>query len=97
VAVYLLWAVFLKITEEAKIIGLLFSTVQDVYQFSQNMGLGYILGNFFTNSSGHPYIKPLKQQFLSMIQFCSWYDIAFNNKYYKTRNRYLKRTGKNYN
>jgi hypothetical protein len=41
----------LNLTEVAQILGLLFSMV--CIQFDKN-GLGYILGDYFTNSSGHP-------------------------------------------
>jgi hypothetical protein len=51
----LLWVVFVKITEVAPIIGLLFLTVTVLYYvFITTNGLGYILGDFFTNASGHP-------------------------------------------
>jgi hypothetical protein len=44
----------LKITEVAQIFSLLFSMVRGVYvSISTNNWLGYILGDFFTNSSGH--------------------------------------------
>jgi hypothetical protein len=47
--------VFSKITEVAHILLLLFYKVKVVYiSFLTKNGLGYILGNFFTNSSGHP-------------------------------------------
>jgi hypothetical protein len=49
----------LKITEEARILGLLFSKVKVMYYFGQN-GLGNVLGDFFTNSSGHPVRHVLK-------------------------------------
>jgi hypothetical protein len=41
----------LKITEEAEKFWLLF--FQNCVNFSK-YGVGYILGDFFTNSSGHP-------------------------------------------
>jgi hypothetical protein len=45
----------LKIAEVAHISGLLFPMVPVMYSFGQQKnGLGYILGDFFTNSSGHP-------------------------------------------
>jgi hypothetical protein len=45
---------FLKTTEGAQIIWLLFFQVnRDVLVLTKN-GLGYILGDFFTDSSGHP-------------------------------------------
>jgi hypothetical protein len=45
----------LKIKQEAQSLRLPFSTVKVMYlhNFDKN-GLGYILGDFFTNSSGHP-------------------------------------------
>jgi hypothetical protein len=48
----LLWAIWAKITEVAHIIGLLFHTAKVMHDFFQK--LGYILGDFFTNASGHP-------------------------------------------
>jgi hypothetical protein len=46
---------YLKITKEDKIFGLLISTEQATYVSSLTKnGLGYILGNIFKNSSGHP-------------------------------------------
>jgi hypothetical protein len=57
------WAVaydgkFLKITNEAQILGLILSKITNDVQIlglilSKNV-LGYLLGYFFTNSSGHP-------------------------------------------
>jgi hypothetical protein len=44
---------FLQITEIAQIIGLLISTKNYILIMTKN-GLGYILGDFFTNVSGHP-------------------------------------------
>jgi hypothetical protein len=44
---------FSKITQLAQISGLLFSTVK-IINFDKKNGPGYILGDFFTNSSGHP-------------------------------------------
>jgi uncharacterized membrane protein len=44
----------LKMTEVAEIIGILISTVTVVHQFRHKNWLGCILGDFFTNSSGHP-------------------------------------------
>jgi hypothetical protein len=48
------WISFSKITEAAKIWGLLFPTVKKFLQILTKTGLGYILRDFFTNSSGHP-------------------------------------------
>jgi hypothetical protein len=47
---YWLWSFFSKITELAHILGQLFSAEKSV----NKNGLGYILGDFFANSSGHP-------------------------------------------
>jgi hypothetical protein len=44
----------LKITEVAKIFGLLFSTEKDYANILTKNRLGYILVDFFTNSSGRP-------------------------------------------
>jgi hypothetical protein len=51
----LLLGSFVKISEMAQIMGLLLSTVKVTYVFifARNE-LGYILGDFFTNASGHP-------------------------------------------
>jgi hypothetical protein len=38
----------------AQIFGLRFPTLKSYIYFVQKLGLGYILGDFFTNSSGHP-------------------------------------------
>jgi hypothetical protein len=46
--------IFLKIAEVALIFGLLFSTEIALYCFFYKNGLGYILGDFITSSSGHP-------------------------------------------
>jgi hypothetical protein len=46
---YLLWAV-LQITES----GCIFSTEESGVLIVTKYGLGYILGDFFINSSGHP-------------------------------------------
>jgi hypothetical protein len=43
---------YLKITEVTYIFGLLYTMVKLRDKFGEN-GLGYILGDFFTNSSGH--------------------------------------------
>jgi hypothetical protein len=43
---------FLKTTKVAHILGATFSTVKVIHKIGKN-GLGYILGDFFTNSSGH--------------------------------------------
>jgi hypothetical protein len=46
---------FSKITEVAHIDGPLFSTIKVTYALIlTKKGLGYILGDFLTNSSGHP-------------------------------------------
>jgi hypothetical protein len=50
----LFWAGFFKFTEEAQIIGLLFSHSKRYVLILTKHGLGYILGDLFTNSSGHP-------------------------------------------
>jgi hypothetical protein len=44
---------FLKITEVDKILGLLFKWLKSCINFRKK-GLGDILGDFFTNTSGHP-------------------------------------------
>jgi hypothetical protein len=36
-----------------------FSTVKVMHSFWSKMSMGYILGVFFTNSSGHPALYPL--------------------------------------
>jgi hypothetical protein len=43
----------LKITKAANFYGVLFPMVPVIINLTKN-GLGYILGDFFTNSSGHP-------------------------------------------
>jgi hypothetical protein len=43
-----------KITEVAQTVGILFSTVTDMYTFLTKNELGYIWGDFFKNASGHP-------------------------------------------
>jgi hypothetical protein len=45
---------FSKITELAQIFGLLFPQRSSYVFILAKNGLGYILGDFFTNSSGHP-------------------------------------------
>jgi hypothetical protein len=50
----LLLAAFWKITEVVHIFQLLFSTVKWYELILTKHGLGYVLGDFFTNSSGHP-------------------------------------------
>jgi hypothetical protein len=47
------WAPFL-FTELAHILGQLFSTVKAMHVLIGKNKLGYILGDSFTNSSGHP-------------------------------------------
>jgi hypothetical protein len=47
---------FFEKREVAQILGLLFSTVRVMFQYLRK-NLGYILGNFFTNSSGHPCLQ----------------------------------------
>jgi hypothetical protein len=49
----LLWEVTLKITEIAHTYVLLFSLLMLCINVGKNV-LGYILGDFSTNSSGHP-------------------------------------------
>jgi hypothetical protein len=44
---------FVKITEIAQLMGVLFHDKCCVLIFTRN-GFGYILGDFFTNASGHP-------------------------------------------
>jgi hypothetical protein len=45
--------IFVKLTEMAQTIGLFFRGKSYVFNFHRN-GLGYILGDFFTDTSGHP-------------------------------------------
>jgi hypothetical protein len=45
---------FLKITEVAQILKLLFARVKSYALISTKDGLGYVLGDFYTNSSGRP-------------------------------------------
>jgi hypothetical protein len=45
--------IYLKISQVAQILGLLSSTVEDMHYFLQK-GSGLVLGNFFSNSHGHP-------------------------------------------
>jgi hypothetical protein len=52
----LLWAVF-SITIVDQIFGLLLSTNKTCMLIFTKSELGYILGDFFTNSSGHPEIE----------------------------------------
>jgi hypothetical protein len=47
-----LWAVFLQITNVAKYFGYFFTLKKLCFYFVN--GLGYILGDFLTDSSGHP-------------------------------------------
>jgi hypothetical protein len=44
----------LEITVEAQTLGLLSPAIKFMHSFCRKNGLGYILGNFFTNLSGHP-------------------------------------------
>jgi hypothetical protein len=53
------WAIvylgqFSNTTEVAQFVGLLYSPVKGMIDFWQQNGLGYILGDFSTSSSGHP-------------------------------------------
>jgi hypothetical protein len=43
-----------KQRRSSQIFVLLYSTVKVVHSFWQKNGMGYILGEFFANSSGHP-------------------------------------------
>jgi hypothetical protein len=43
-----------KSTEEALLFGLLFSRSESYASIFTEHGLGHVLGDFFTNSSGHP-------------------------------------------
>jgi hypothetical protein len=56
-----LWTpvILLKITKSPKAFGILFSLVKIVYyaMLTKN-GMGYMLGDFFANSSGHPAPNP---------------------------------------
>jgi hypothetical protein len=49
---FLLWAVFFKLQKWHKFLGFFFHGESNVLFFTKN-GLGYILGDFPTNSSGH--------------------------------------------
>jgi hypothetical protein len=49
----LLWAGFFKLKKVDDIFRLLLPTIGYALSLQKN-GLGYILGDFFTNSSGHP-------------------------------------------
>jgi hypothetical protein len=49
-----LWTGYFKITQLAQMYWLLFTTVKSVLLILTKNELGYILGDFFTNSSGHP-------------------------------------------
>jgi hypothetical protein len=52
--VYILWAIILQVTEAAHIFSYVFPQTKWCIDFDTN-GLGYILGDFFANSSsGHP-------------------------------------------
>jgi hypothetical protein len=45
----------LNIADAGQIVGLLFSTIKFFcINFDKKTGSGYIMGNFFTQSSGHP-------------------------------------------
>jgi hypothetical protein len=72
----LLKAVFLKLTKVAHIFGLPFPQVEVMYAvILTKTGLGYILVNFFTNSSGRPVdIVPqhrVHTRFLvAVVQYC---------------------------
>jgi hypothetical protein len=45
---------FLSITEVAKNFDAMFSAVKIMHNFWETMGWATLLGDFFTNSSGHP-------------------------------------------
>jgi hypothetical protein len=49
----------LKNTKVAQILGIFKKSIDSVSNFTKN-GLGYILGDFFTNSSGRPVANLLK-------------------------------------
>jgi hypothetical protein len=48
------WAVFYEIKKVAHIFWELLYTIKVMHYFWQNNGMGYILSDVFTNSSGHP-------------------------------------------
>jgi hypothetical protein len=50
----LLGAVFYEIKKVAHIFWELLYTIKVMHYFWQNNGMGYILSDVFTNSSGHP-------------------------------------------
>jgi hypothetical protein len=49
---------FIKITEVARILGYIFPKCKFWINLDKN-GLGYILGDFFINSSGHPALRTI--------------------------------------
>jgi hypothetical protein len=59
---------FLKLKEAAQIFGLLFSHGEKYVcnNFDKN-GLGYMLGDFLTNSSGHPDKDSLDQFYICQL------------------------------
>jgi hypothetical protein len=50
---YFLWPVFEKFRSCANLWDYFFQSICPVFILTKN-GFGYILGDFFTNSSGHP-------------------------------------------
>jgi hypothetical protein len=77
----LLWAVLMKIIEVVHIFLQLFPYVSSEYvlcNFDKN-GLGYILGDFFTNSSGHPGVDVMITIFRNFYPF-SAKKLAFFSK-----------------
>jgi hypothetical protein len=59
---------FSKITKEAQILLLLFSTVKVSIGFHKK-GLGLSLGDFFTNTSGHPGSKAFLHKYTQICLF----------------------------
>jgi hypothetical protein len=64
-----LWAVFLKSVKVTQIIGLLFPLHKLFINIGKN-GLGYILGDFISNLSGHPGAYSSKHIFSHFAQIC---------------------------
>jgi hypothetical protein len=61
---------YVKTTEVAHIFGLLNSTVKVYALILTKPGLGYILGEFFTNSSGHPVAVAKLMVGLTVLRAC---------------------------
>jgi hypothetical protein len=79
------WISFSKITEAAQIWGLFFTNGKICVPILTKNGLGYILGDFFTNSSGHPGRRFRLKSFSSRqegLPDFSWYVIPKPEKMY---------------